>query len=198
MQYERCVRGTRPRDWAEQVPPPTKGEGSGVPTGLLIAMCQNAQSAQEVIVQTGEFYELQFDKFRLRVPKGYWYAGYDTWVRVEEDDAVIGVTDFFRTKLGDIVDVMPVEQDGFEQDDVFATLESVKAAVDLTIPASGTVVEFNPALQSHPELIDQDPFGQGWIVRLHLSDWEADRAMLLSAEAYFQLMQDKVAKELGR
>jgi glycine cleavage system H protein len=161
-------------------------------------MCQNAQSPQEVIVQTGEFYELQFDKFRLRVPKGYWYAGYDTWVRLDGNEAIIGVTDFFQTKLGDIVDVTPVEQDSFEQDDVFATLESIKAAVDLTIPASGTVVQFNHALDSHPELIEQDPFGHGWIVRLHLTDWEGDRAMLLSAEAYFQLMQEKVDKELER
>jgi len=149
-------------------------------------------------VRSSEFYELQFDKFSLRVPKDCWYAGYDTWVRVEGDEAVIGVTDFFQTKLGDIVYVIPVESDSFEQDDVFAALESVKAVVDLTIPASGTVIEFNPALADHPELIDQDPFGKGWIVRLRLTDWEADRAMLLSAEAYFKLMQDKVAKELAR
>ena len=68
--------------------------------------------------------------------------------------------------------------------------------VDITIPASGELIAFNPALDEHPELIGQDPFGEGWIARLRLTDWEADREMLLPAEAYFKLMQDKVAKAL--
>lgn len=149
-------------------------------------------------MKTREFYELQFDKFGLRVPKGYWYAGYDTWVKVEGDEALVGVTDFFQTKLGDIVYFSPVEATSLEQDDVLGTIESVKAAVDITSPASGEVIAFNPALEARPELISKDPYGEGWLARLRLSDWEADRAMLLSAEAYFKLMQDKVAKELER
>ena len=147
-------------------------------------------------MKTGEFFELQFDKFRLRVPLGYWYAGYDTWVRVEGEEGVVGITDFFQTKLGDIVYVAPAEATSFEQDDVFATLESVKAMVDITIPVSGELITFNPELEEHPERIGEDPFGSGWIARLRLTDWEADRQMLLSAEAYFRLMQDKVAKAL--
>ncbi len=145
-----------------------------------------------------EFLELQFEKFALRVPKGYWYAGYDTWVKVEGDEALVGVTDFFQTKLGDIVYFSPVEAAALEQDDVLGTIESIKAAVDLTAPASGAVIAFNQALEAHPELISKDPYGEGWIARLRLSDWEADQAMLLSSEAYFKLMQDKVAKELER
>jgi glycine cleavage system H protein len=145
-----------------------------------------------------EFLELQFDKFRLRVPKGRWYAGYDTWVKVEGEEALVGVTDFFQTKLGDIVYVSPAQATAIEQDDVLATLESVKATVDITAPASGEVASFNPALESQPQLISQDPYGEGWVARLRLSDWEADQKMLLSAEAYFKLMQDKVAKELER
>ena len=147
-------------------------------------------------MKTAEFFELQFDKFRLRVPEGYWYAGYDTWVRVEGQEGVVGVTDFFQAKIGDIAYVNPVDEPSFEQDDVFATLESIKATLDLTIPASGEVIAFNPALQEHPERVSQDPYGEGWIVRLRLTDWEADREMLLPAEAYFKLMQDKVAQAL--
>lgn len=149
-------------------------------------------------MKTQEYMELQFDKFGLRVPKGYWYAGYDTWVKVEGAEALVGVTDFFQTKLGDIVYVNPAETTSIEQDDVLATLESVKATVDITAPASGDVIAFNPALQDRPQLIGQDPYGEGWIARLRLTDWEADQAMLLSAEGYFKLMQDKVAKELER
>ena len=149
-------------------------------------------------MKAAEFYELQFDKFGLRVPKGYWYAGYDTWVKVEGEEALVGVTDFFQTKLGDVLYVDPAETTSLEQDDVLATLESVKATVDITSPASGEVITFNPALNDRPQLVSQDPYGEGWIARLRLTDWEADRAMLLSAEAYFKLMQDKVAKELER
>lgn len=145
-----------------------------------------------------EFLELQFEKFRLRVPRGYWYAGYDTWVKVEGEEALVGVTDFFQTKLGDIAYVTPVEAATLEQDDVLATIESVKAAVDITVPASGKVITFNKALDDHPELISEDPYGEGWIARLRLTDWEADQEMLLSSDAYFGLMQDKVARELER
>ena len=143
-----------------------------------------------------EFFELQFDKFALRVPKGLWYAGYDTWVRVDGEEAVIGVTDYFQTHVGDIVYVEPAPVASIEQDDVLATLESVKATVDITCPASGEVIAFNPALEERPQLMGQDPYGEGWLVRLRLTDWEADRAMLVPAEAYFKLMQGKVAKEL--
>ncbi|MBC7236175.1 MAG: glycine cleavage system protein H [Chloroflexi bacterium] len=145
-----------------------------------------------------EYLELQFEKFALRVPKGLWYAGYDTWVRVEGDEAVIGVTDYFETHVGDIVYIEPAPVTSFEQDDVLATLESVKATVDITCPASGEVIAFNATLQEQPQLLNQDPYGEGWIVRLRLTDWEMDRTMLLSAEAYLKVMQDKVAKELER
>ena len=149
-------------------------------------------------MKTGEYWELQFDKFALRVPVGYWYAGYDTWVHVEGDEAVIGVTDYFETHVGDIAYIEPAPVTSIEQDDVLATLESVKATVDITSPASGEILAFNSALRDRPQLISEDPYGEGWIVRLRLTDWEADQEMLLSAEAYFRLMQDKVAKELER
>ncbi len=119
-----------------------------------------------------------------------------TTVRVEGEDGVVGVTDFFQAKIGDIAYVDPVDEPSFEQDDVFATLESIKATLDLTIPASGEVIAFNLALQEHPERVSRDPYGEGWIVRLRLTDWEADQEMLLPAEAYFALMQTRVAQAL--
>lgn len=146
-------------------------------------------------METYEFLELQFDKFALRVPKGLYYAGYDTWVRVEGDEAVMGVTSYFETHVGDILYVDPVQTDALEQDDVLATVESVKATVDITCPASGEVIALNAKLAEQPHLVNRDPYGEGWIARVRLTDWEADRAMLLPAEGYFRLMQDKVAKE---
>lgn len=149
-------------------------------------------------MRTSRYLELQFEKSSLKVPQDYWYAGYDTWVKLEGDEALVGVTDFFQTKLGDILYVSVTEENSVEQDDVLATLESVKATIDVTVPATGEIIARNTELDAHPELIARDPFGAGWIVRLRLTDWEADKAMLLTAEGYFKLMQDKVAKELER
>ncbi len=148
-------------------------------------------------MEVREFFELQFQKFRLRVPKGLWYAAYDTWVRVVGDEAVVGVTDFLQTKVGDVVYVLPENETEFEQDDTFCTLESFKATIDLTIPVSGTVVTFNPALEQNPELVNEAPYGAGWIVRIRLSAWEEDREMLLTPEQYLKLMEEKVAIELS-
>jgi glycine cleavage system H protein len=149
-------------------------------------------------VTTEEIIELQYDKFTLRVRKDLWYAAYDTWVKVEGDEATIGITDFFQTKLGDIVYLNPNSGTAFEQDDVFATVESGKATADLAIPASGTVMAFNTALDDHPELINQEPYGKGWMVRVRLTDWQADQPMLLSPDAYYKLMQERVADALAR
>jgi glycine cleavage system H protein len=147
---------------------------------------------------TDEVLEFRYDKFILRVPGGLWYAGYDTWARVEGDEATVGITDFLQTKLGDVVFVAPDPGSSFEQDDVFATLESSKSAVDLTIPVSGLVVAFNAALEDRPELINQDPYGEGWIVRVRLTDWDADQSMLLSPEAYFRMVQGRAVDALSR
>jgi glycine cleavage system H protein len=138
--------------------------------------------------------EYQYDKYHFQVPTDCLYAAYDAWVRVEGDEAVVGITDYLQTKMGDIAFAEMPSASAFEQDDILATLESTKATVDVTSPASGELIAFNTDLEEHPELINEDPYGKGWIARLRLTDWEADRAMLLSPEAYFELMKEKVAK----
>lgn len=148
-------------------------------------------------MKTSEFYELSFDKFGLKVPKGYWFAGYDTWAKVDGNQATVGITDFLQTKMGDVAFFTPSEDQVLEQDDVLGTIESIKATIDLTMPASGRVVEYNPRLKEHPEVISEDPYGDGWIVKVELSDWEADRTMLLPADKYFELMQEKVKNALA-
>ena len=148
-------------------------------------------------MKTSEFYELSFDKFNLKVPKGYWFAGYDTWAKVEDNHAKVGITDFLQTKMGDIAFFTPSDTDTLEQDDILGTVESIKATVDLTIPVGGKVIRFNPQLVDHPEIISMDAYGEGWIVELELSDWEGDKAMLLPAEKYFELMQEKVKNALA-
>lgn len=148
-------------------------------------------------MKTNEFYELSFDKFGLKVPKGYWFAGYDTWAKVDGNQATVGITDFLQTKMGDVAFFTPSEDQVLEQDDVLGTIESIKATIDLTIPVSGKVIRFNPQLVDHPEIISNDAYGDGWIVELELSDWEGDKTMLLPSEKYFELMQDKVKNALA-
>ena len=148
-------------------------------------------------MKTSEYFQLSFDKFNLKVPKGYWFAGYDTWARVEDNHARVGITDFLQTKMGDIAFFTPSDAELLEQDDVLGSVESIKATVDLTMPVGGKVTRFNPQLIDHPEIFSEDPYGEGWIVELELSDWEGDKVMLLPAEKYFELMQDKVKNALA-
>lgn len=148
-------------------------------------------------MKTEEFFELVVDKFKLRVPKGYWYAGYDTWAKVEGMTAMVGITDFLQTKLGDILFFTPEKATEFEQDDILGSIESIKAAIELTMPVSGKLIAFNQSLQDHPELLSQDPYGEGWIVKVDLTDWENDQVMLLSPEKYFSVMQEKAKNALS-
>jgi glycine cleavage system H protein len=153
---------------------------------------------EEVLMSEGNTLELVADKFTFRVPRGYYYAGYDTWVKLEGDEALVGMTDYLQTHMGDIAFVHLPAVSAVEQDDVLVTVESAKATVDVTSPASGEILAFNSELDERPELINSDPYGEGWIARVRLSDWEADRAMLLAPEAYFKVMQGKISQILAR
>ena len=147
-------------------------------------------------MKTSDFFELHFDKFNLRVPKGYWYAGYDSWVYPEGKFAFVGITAFLQTKLGDVLFFTPLTAETLEQDDLLGTIESIKATVDITMPVSGRLVEYNLKLDQHSELLSQDPYGEGWIAKVELTDWDVDQTMLLTAEKYFSLMQEKVKNAL--
>ena len=106
------------------------------------------------------------------------------WIRVEGNDAYIGITDFAQRELGDIVyiDINTVGKE-LRQEDVFGTVEAVKTVSDLFMPAAGKVIEINSKLDSHPELVNQDPYNEGWMVKISLSD-VAQVDKLLSAEDY--------------
>ncbi len=111
------------------------------------------------------------------------------WLKMIDDEhAYIGITDFAQGELGDIVyvDITTVGQT-LEADTVFGTVEAVKTVSDLYLPLAGTIEEVNPALQNEPELVNSDPYGKGWMVKVKLAD-TADAANLLSAEAYHKLV----------
>jgi glycine cleavage system H protein len=103
----------------------------------------------------------------------YRYSESHEWVRVEGDEAVIGISDYAQSELNDVVYVeLPEVGDSLEQDEEFGTVESVKAASELYMPVSGEVVAVNTGLEDTPELVNQDPFGKGWLIRVRLVDPE--------------------------
>jgi glycine cleavage system H protein len=125
----------------------------------------------------------------LSVPEELQYTRSHEWVRTEDDTATIGITDHAQEELGDIVYVeLPEEGATFESGEAFGTVESVKAVSDLYTPVGGEVVEVNGTLDDSPEKINEDPYGEGWIVRLHISDAGAE---LLSASDYEQFLEEE-------
>lgn len=121
-----------------------------------------------------------------KVPQELQYTAEHEWVRRTEEAGVVavGITDFAQDQLGDVVFVeLPTVGASFGRMDVFGTIEAVKAVSELFSPLSGEVVAVNDALDADPALVNTDPFGNGWMIRLRVSD-ESELAGLLDAEAY--------------
>jgi glycine cleavage system H protein len=120
----------------------------------------------------------------MNFPDNLRYTKDHEWVRLEGDTAVIGITDFAQRELGDIVYV-EVETIGkaLHAGDVFGTVEAVKTVSDLYLPVAGTILELNPALGKNPELVNTDPYGEGWMVKVKPAN-PSDVNGLLSADAY--------------
>lgn len=107
----------------------------------------------------------------MNFPADLKYTKEHEWIKVEGDVAIVGITDFAQSELGDIIFV-EVETIGksIEQDAVFGTVEAVKTVSDLFLPVAGEVIEFNTNLNNSPELVNSDPFGEGWVVKMKPSD----------------------------
>jgi glycine cleavage system H protein len=124
----------------------------------------------------------------MNIPAELRYTKEHEWVRVEGIEAVVGITDFAQHELGDIVYV-EIETVGkeLEAGAVFGTVEAVKTVSDLFLPLSGTITEVNPKLNANPELVNTDPYGDGWMVRMRLKN-EGDMETLMDAAAYENLV----------
>ncbi|WP_313408463.1 glycine cleavage system protein GcvH [Aeromicrobium sp.] len=122
------------------------------------------------------------------IPEDLFYSEEHEWVRVEDDVAIIGITDFAQDQLGDIVYVeLPAEGDSVEAGSVVGELESTKSVSDVFVPVSGEVIARNDALEATPEVINSDPYGEGWLLKVRVTD-EDPTAALLSSEAYSALV----------
>lgn len=124
----------------------------------------------------------------MNIPENLLYTKDHEWVKIEGDEATVGITDFAQSELGDIVYVeIETEGDNLGREDVFGTVEAVKTVSDLFMPLSGEVKEFNTQLEDSPETVNADPYGEGWMIKITMSDpSEADH--LLDAAAYKALI----------
>jgi glycine cleavage system H protein len=124
----------------------------------------------------------------MNVPDNLKYTKDHEWIRVEGEEAFVGITDFAQSELGDIVFVeVETEGDELGKEEIFGTIEAVKTVSDLFMPVGGEVLEFNEKLEDAPELINSDAYGEGWIVKIKVSD-DSDLESLLSAEQYKALL----------
>ncbi|WP_410222128.1 glycine cleavage system protein GcvH [Pedobacter sp.] len=124
----------------------------------------------------------------MNFPSELKYTKDHEWVKVTGEEAVVGITDFAQRELGDIVyvDINTIGSD-VSKDEVFGTVEAVKTVSDLFMPITSSVLEFNAALESNPELVNTDPYGEGWMVKVKIND-PSELDTLLSAEEYKALV----------
>jgi len=120
----------------------------------------------------------------MNFPENLRYTSEHEWIRVEGDEAFVGITDYAQSELGEIVFIdVPTLGETVGQGEVFGSIEAVKTVSDLNMPVSGEVLEINGALDAQPELVNNDPYGEGWIIRIAVKD-AAELENLMDASAY--------------
>ena len=124
----------------------------------------------------------------MKIPEDLKYTKDHEWVRVDGNVATVGVTDFAQSELGDIVFVeIETLDEELEKEEVFGSVEAVKTVSDLFMPVGGTIIEINENIESSPELVNSDPYGEGWMIKIEINE-ASDMENLLTAEAYSNLI----------
>jgi glycine cleavage system H protein len=144
-----------------------------------------------------DFLETTVDKFIFKVATDRYYSSEGLWALANGNQIRIGLSDFLQQRSGDVA-FAEVNKQGTTVNvgDEVATIETIKVNISLTSPVTGTVVEVNSAMSTAPEVINQDPYGEGWLAVIESTDWEADRADLLDSQAYFLLMKGQAEEEV--
>lgn len=126
----------------------------------------------------------------MEFPTNIKYTNEHEWIRLEGDTAYVGITDYAQQQLGDIVFIdVTTESETLDKGEVFGTIEVVKTVSDLFLPIGGEILEVNPQLEEHPELVNQDPYGEGWIIKLKPTD-ASELDDLLDAEGYKEIINE--------
>ena len=146
-----------------------------------------------------EVLEFTIDKFTFKIPTDRYYHREGVWALAEGDRVRIGLSDFLQQSSGDIA-FAEVELEGTDLafGDEVATIETMKTDVVLPSPVAGTVVEVNPAMETEPEVVNQDPYGEGWLAVIEAEDWESDRDRLLAPQAYLALVRELAEGEMNK
>ncbi len=128
----------------------------------------------------------------MKTPKDLKYTKTDEWIKVDGDEATVGITDFAQDQLSDIVyvEILVDEEDSIAKGEGIATIESVKAAADVNLPVSGTVIAINEDLAEQPEILNSDPYETGWMIKITLDD-PSQLDYLMSAEEYEAYNKDR-------
>ncbi len=146
-----------------------------------------------------DFYQETADKFIFTVKKGLLYTESDVWVQIKENGSLIGVTDFLQKRGGDAVFVqLPQIGKPVRRGDEISSFETIKAVVSVISPLDGVVSEINSTLNERPELINQDPYGEAWLILVSPSNFEEDKRHLITSEQYFELMKSKIKNEQAK
>jgi len=124
----------------------------------------------------------------MNIPEDLKYTKDHEWIKIENNIATVGITDFAQTELGDIVyvDIDTVDEN-IDQNEVFGSVEAVKTVSDLFMPLSGEIIEFNEFLEDAPETVNSDPYGKGWIIKIQMTD-KSQTEDLLDAGAYKEII----------
>jgi len=143
-----------------------------------------------------DFLVSQVDKFVFRVAKDCLYNPEGIWLKEVEGSIIIGITDYVQQRSGDVafIDLKPSGTQ-IEAGEEIASVETIKVDDSINCPITGTITLVNPKMATEPEIINLDPFGEGWLCELQPLHWETDCQKLLTAEAYFELMSKEAEEE---
>jgi glycine cleavage system H protein len=143
-----------------------------------------------------EYLETTVGKFTFRVATDRTYTDEGVWAKAEGSRIHIGLSDFLQQSSGDVAfaEVQPAGTTLAVGDEV-AVIETIKVDIGLSSPVSGTVIEVNPAMEMGPEIINSDPYGEGWLAVIEADNWETDRANLLEPAKYFEIMKRAAEEE---
>ena len=143
-----------------------------------------------------EFLETVVDKFTFKVATDRLYSPEGMWAKAEGSLIRIGLSDFIQQRNGDVAfaEIKPAGTQVAFGDEI-AVIETIKVDIGLGSPVTGKVAEVNPEMAGAPDVINQDPYGEGWLAIVEAKDWEADRSALMDSQAYFNLMKGRAEEE---
>jgi glycine cleavage system H protein len=146
-----------------------------------------------------ETLELNLDKFIFRIATDRFYSREGIWAKRDGPIVRLGLSDYLQQRSGDIafVEVKPAGVP-VKLGDEIAVIETIKVNISLPSPVNGKVIEVNPLMETEPDVINQDPYGSGWLVMIEAKDWETDKKTLIDAQTYFSRIKDEAEEEIGR